>query len=303
METPRKYLIVIAGPTAVGKTALAIQTAQHFNTEIISADSRQFYQELNIGVAKPSTKELATVPHHFIGHISIQQDYTAADYEKEALERLETLFKKHNVVIATGGSGLFISALLEGLDPLPKSGSIRETLNIRLQDEGLPTLANELKQLDIEEYNAIDTDNQRRVIRSLEVCLVSGRKASELKQQQKASRPFTAIKIVLNRDRQELYTRINERVDIMLNEGLIEEAKQLISFKHLNALKTVGYKELFEHFEGSISQERAIELIKQHTRNYAKRQLTWFRKDEEYQWLSPTAVNEIIKYCTESMKQ
>lgn len=297
MKGVNKYLIVVAGPTAIGKTALAIKIAQHYSTEILSADSRQFYKELNIGVARPCEEELATVPHHFIGHISVNHTYTASDYEKDTLNILKQLFKKHNVVVLAGGSGLFINALLNGLDNLPRDEKTRETLNTRLESEGLESLTQELKALDIDEYNSVALSNPRRVIRSLEICLASGEKASTLKQQNIAPRNFTPIKIALNTERELLYNRINQRVDIMLSEGLEAEVKGLLPHKQLNALQTVGYKELFDYFDGLTSFEKAIELVKQHTRNYAKRQLTWFRKDDTYKWFDPIQAKDIIKYC------
>lgn len=292
-----KYLIVVAGATAIGKTALAIQIAKHYSTEILSADSRQFYKELNIGVARPSVKELAAAPHHFISHISIHQHYTAADFERDGLDKLDTLLKKHNVVVLTGGSGLFINALLNGLDNLPSDDTIREELNQRYKTEGFSPLTTLLKQLDSETYNSIAIDNPRRVIRALEICLASGEKASTLKIQNTIPRNFTPIKIVLNTERKLLYNRINTRVDRMLEEGLIDEVKTLLPDKELNALQTVGYKELFDYFDESISLERAIELIKQHTRNYAKRQITWFKKDDSYKWFAPTQLEEVLQYC------
>ncbi len=297
MGNRNKYLIVVAGATAIGKTAVAIQLAKHFSTEILSADSRQFYKELNIGVAKPSIQELTTVPHHFIGHISIQQHYTVAHYEKEALHILERLFQKKNVVVLAGGSGLFINAVLNGLDNLPANSTIRNELNKRLSNEGLPVLAQQLKQLDIECFNTIAVDNPRRVMRALEICLTSGEKASTLKTQNSTSRNFTPIKIVLNTDRELLYNKINHRVDAMLAAGLVDEVKQLLPYRELNALQTVGYKELFDYFDEAISLERATELIKQHTRNYAKRQITWFKKGDSYTWFEPTFFEDILHYC------
>ena len=297
MKSTNKYLVVVAGPTAIGKTAVAIKIAQHFSTEILSADSRQFYKELNIGVARPSIAELATIKHHFIGHISINDTYTAGDFEKAALNKLEQLFQKHDIVVLAGGSGLFINALLNGLDNLPRDEKIRETLNTRQANEGIEALAKQLKTLDIDEYNSISLSNPRRIIRSLEICLASGEKASTLKKQNTLPRNFSSIKIALNTDRQLLYTKINNRVDIMLKNGLIDEVQHLLPYKHLNALQTVGYKELFEYFDGELDLEKAIELIKQHTRNYAKRQLTWFRKDDSYKWFEPQQLQDIVSYC------
>lgn len=297
-----KYLIVVAGPTAIGKTALAIQLAQHYTAEIISADSRQFYNELNIGVAKPFPDELSAAPHHFIGHIGIQQHYTAGDFEREALELLDTLFAKHDVVVLVGGSGLFINALLNGLDDLPSDEVIRDTLNQRYQNEGLEPLLQQLKELDEESYASIDISNHRRVIRTLEICLASGQKASVLRSNATTTRNFIPIKIALNTDRETLYKRINKRVDAMMVAGLEEEVKNLLPFRTLNALQTVGYKELFEYFDNKTSLKQAVELIQQHTRNYAKRQLTWFRKDTEYTWFTPNDSQGVISYIDKSMQ-
>lgn len=302
MEKEKKYLIVVAGPTAIGKTALAIQIAKHYHTEILSADSRQFYKELNIGVAKPSTQELESVPHHFVGNISIHQNYTAADFERDAIGKLDTLYQQHNIVVLAGGSGLFINAVLNGLDNLPSDENIRELLNKRIKNEGIASLAEQLKQLDIVSYNSIDINNPHRVIRALEICLASGKKASDLKKQNTITRAFTPIKIVLNTDRELLYKRINARADTMFDAGLVDEVKGLLPYKHLNALQTVGYKELFEYFDDTIPLEKAIELIKQHTRNYAKRQITWFKKDKDYKWFNPSELEHILNYCDARIK-
>ncbi len=292
----KKYLIVVAGPTAVGKTAAAIQIAKELGTEIISADSRQFYSELNIGVARPSEDELRTVKHHFIGHISITTPYTAADFEKDALAVLSQLFTSHNYVVVAGGSGLFINALLNGLDDLPSDEELREQLSRRLEAEGLEVLTEQLKQLDIESYSTIDINNPRRVIRALEICLASGKKASELRKNSTTQRDFTPIKIALNLDRELLYSRINQRVDLMMNTGLLKEVEGLLPHRSLNSLQTVGYKELFDYFDGKVSLNEAVELIKQHTRNYAKRQLTWFRKDTDYSWFEPTQTGGMLQH-------
>jgi tRNA dimethylallyltransferase len=301
LKAPKKYLIVIAGPTAVGKTAAAIQVAQQLETEIISADSRQFYKELYIGVAKPSPEELMAVPHHFVGHISIDKSYTAADYEHDALLQIKTLFKTHNCVVLTGGSGLFINAVLNGLDDLPSDETIRTQLGEQLATNGLAPLAAQLQQLDEETYNSIDINNHRRVVRALEICLASGKKASELRLHKNTKRNFTPIKIALNTDRELLYKRINHRVDVMLETGLINEVQELMPFRHLNSLQTVGYKELFCFFDRTCTLPDAIELIKQHTRNYAKRQITWFRKDESYKWFAPDAIENILAYIGQQM--
>lgn len=292
----KKYLIVVAGPTAVGKTAAAIQIARQLGTEIISADSRQFYSELDIGVARPSDEELQAVKHHFIGHISIHTPYTAADFEKDALTTLSQLFNAHNYVVVAGGSGLFINALLNGLDDLPSDEAVRQQLTQQFETEGLENLTEQLKQLDSESYSTIDINNPRRVIRALEICIVSGKKASELRINNTTQRNFTPIRIALNLNRELLYNRINQRVDIMMKEGLLKEVEGLLPYRGLNSLQTVGYKELFDYFDGKDQLTEAVELIKQHTRNYAKRQLTWFRKDTGYHWFEPTQIDEMLRY-------
>lgn len=282
---------------------MAIELAKHFGTEIISADSRQFYKELNIGVAKPTPDELASAPHHFIGHISIDTPYTVADYEKEVLAALEHLYKKRKVVILAGGSGLFIDAVVNGLDAMPyKKNEVRETLNKQLEKEGLGSLLTQLEKLDKATFETIDKNNPRRVLRALEICISSGKKASELLQKQQVQRPFETIKIVLDTEREALYTKINQRVDVMMQQGLLAEVQSLLPYQHLNALHTVGYKELFEYIEGKQTLEKAIELIKQHTRNYAKRQLTWFRKDPSYTWFSPSQTDEIVAHIQSKMR-
>jgi tRNA dimethylallyltransferase len=294
-------LAVIAGPTAIGKTALSIELAKHFNTEIISADSRQFFHELKIGAAPPSKEELGSVPHHLIGHLSVNQSFTVADFEKEALEILQDLFKVHDIVIVTGGSGLYINALCNGLDELPSADPLlREELNDIVSNSGLEVLVNELKEKDPEAAAGIDLHNPQRVIRAIEVIRLSGKKYSEQRSSLPKPRPFKIIRILLEMDREKLYERINKRVDKMIDEGLIAEAKELYPLRHLNALQTVGYKEVFEHFDGKISLDKAIELIKQNTRRYAKRQLTWFRNDPGYKVFHPSELKEITEYITTS---
>lgn len=274
-------LIVVMGPTASGKTAYAIDLAKKYNAEIFSADSRQFYAEMNIGVAKPTLEELEVAKHHFVGHISIQDEYTAGDFERDCLAKLNDYFESNQSAILVGGSGLFIKAVLEGLDNFPKvDEKIRAELNNRLENEGLDSLKDELVKLDPVSFNSIELDNPRRVLRALEVCLSSGQPYSLFKNQAKAPRNFEVKKVVLKWDREMLYQRINTRVDDMIKAGLEEEAKSLNKFKHLKALNTVGYSELFEYFEGKCSRQFAIEKIKQHTRNYGKRQLTWLRKED-----------------------
>ena len=282
-----KELIVISGPTAVGKTSLAINLAKEINTEIISADSRQFYKELNIGVARPSQKELNSIKHHFIGHISIQDNYNAGEYEAEAIEKINSLFQKYDKLVITGGSGMYIDAITKGMDNLPNvDKSIREELNELFKDNGITPLQEELMEKDIEYYNIVDKQNHIRLIRALEIIRQTGKTFTSFRTNPKKERDFKIKKFVLIRDREELIQRINQRVDIMVGEGLIEEARELYPFRDLNALNTVGYKELFKYFDKKISLKEAIEEIKINTRKYAKRQVTWFRKDIDYRWLS-----------------
>lgn len=282
-----KELIVISGPTAVGKTSLAINLAKEINTEIISADSRQFYKELNIGVARPSQKELNSIKHHFIGHISIQDNYNAGEYEAEAIEKINSLFQKYEKLVITGGSGMYIDAITKGMDNLPNvDKSIREELNELFKDNGITPLQEELMEKDIEYYNIVDKQNHIRLIRALEIIRQTGKTFTSFRTNPKKKRDFKIKKFVLIRDREELIQRINQRVDIMVGEGLIEEARELYPFRDLNALNTVGYKELFKYFDKKISLKEAIEEIKINTRKYAKRQVTWFRKDKDYTWLS-----------------
>ena len=279
---------------------MAIEVARHFNTEIISADSRQFYNELNIGVAKPSAEELSAVKHHFIGHIPITENYTAADFERDAVSKLSELYQIYNIVVMTGGSGLFINAVLQGFDPLPANTEIRGQLEEKLAKEGLESLTAQLNKLDPDSWSAVDLNNPRRVIRALEICL-SGEKASERRSGIQKQRDFIPIKIVLNTDREILYNRINHRVDIMMQNDLLEEVRSLLPYRHLNALQTVGYKELFDCLNGAGTLENAVDRIKQHTRNYAKRQLTWFRKDTEYNWFEPNNLAGILQYIRSKM--
>lgn len=283
--TMNNYLITVVGATAIGKTALSIQLAKYFNTEIISCDSRQFYKEMNIGTAVPSAEELAAAKHHFIQNRSIFENYSVGQFEKDALQKLTTLFTKHNVVIMVGGSGLYANAVINGLDYFPKvAPEIRVNLNEDLQNQGIEKLQEQLKKLDIESFNTIEINNPHRLIRALEICIGTGKTYAEFKNKPKAPRNFTAIKVGLTADREIMYSRINQRVDIMLNEGLLEEAKTLFQNKNLNALQTVGYRELFEYFEGNCSLEFAVDEIKKNTRRFAKRQVTWNKKDTAIHW-------------------
>jgi tRNA dimethylallyltransferase len=301
MATNNKTLITVVGPTAIGKTSLSIALAKHFQTEIISCDSRQFYKEMTIGTAVPKASELAAVPHHFIQNKRIFNSYNVGDFEKEALQTLELLFAKKNIVIMVGGSGLYVDAVLKGFDQFPQiAPTIREELNIRLKTEGLESLQNQLKKLDPVTFSTIAIHNPQRVTRALEICIGSGLPYSSFKNNTKKKRYFNTIKVGLNGDRQHIYHRINLRVDQMIADGLIQEAEKLHQYKHLNALQTVGYRELFAYFEGNTTKEEAIEEIKKNTRRFAKRQLTWFRKDSDilwfdYQLAKENIIQEILK--------
>lgn len=291
------YLITVIGATAIGKTALSIQLAQHFNAEIISCDSRQFYKEMTIGTAVPSAEELAAAPHHFIQNISIFDHYSVGQFEKDALKKLDELFSKNRIVIMVGGSGLYTNAVLEGFDDFPEiAPEIRKKLNKQIEIGELEILQNQLKELDTESYQTIEIENPHRLIRALEICIGTGKPYSSFKNKDKAKRNFIPIKIGLTADREVMYDRINQRVAVMLQEGLLEEAKILVQHKELNALQTVGYRELFDYFDGKYTLEFAIEEIKKNTRRFAKRQVTWNRKDESIHWFDfKTAPSEIIK--------
>ena len=293
----KKTLISIVGPTAIGKTALAIQVAQHFNTEIISADSRQFFREMEIGTAKPSPDELAAAKHHFINSHSINQLFSTGDFEVEGLQKLAEIFDQHHTAIMVGGSGLYVNALINGLDEMPEVDlSIREKLNKQFEIEGLNSIQEQLSLLDPEYYAKVDQNNPQRMIRGLEVFLSTGKKLSSMLSATKKVRPFNMIKIGLNTDRAILYDRINQRVDEMITNGLVEEVKSLWSFRKSNALNTVGYSEIFDYLDGKIELDDAINAIKQNTRRFAKRQLTWFRRDEEIKWFEPNDKENVISY-------
>lgn len=282
-----KTLIVICGPTAVGKTDYAIELADKLGTEIISADSRQLYREIPIGTAQPSKEQLSRVKHHFIACRSIEEDCNAGMFERDALKLLDELFQEHATVICCGGTGLYIKALCEGLDDLPEADeAVRQELTERLESEGLEPLQRLLKELDPVHYERMDTQNPQRVIRALEVCLSTGKSFSSFHEGEKKQRPFKIQKIGLEMPREKLYGRINKRVDLMLENGWLEETKAVFDKRHLNALNTVGYKELFRHLAGEITLEEATEKIKTNTRRFAKRQLTWFKRDFEIEWQS-----------------
>ena len=289
------YLISVVGATAIGKTSLSIQLAKHFNADIISCDSRQFYKEMSIGTAVPSSEELAAAPHHFIQNRSIFDDYSVGDFEKDALQKLNELFKKNNIVIMVGGSGLYANAVIDGLDYFPEvDAQIRIDLNKKLEKGKLEELQNQLKELDIDSYTTIEIENPHRLIRALEICIGSGLPYSSFKKKDKKQRNFKALKIGLTADREIMYDRINQRVDIMMNLGLLDEAKKLFPNKHLNALQTVGYRELFGYFEGEFTLDFAISEIKKNTRRFAKRQVTWNKKDLDIHWFDYTSKPETI---------
>lgn len=298
------YLIVVIGPTAIGKTALAIEIAKHYNCDIISCDSRQFYTEMNIGTAVPSPVEQAAAPHHFIQNKSIHNPFSVGDFEREALETLDTLFEKNNVQVMVGGSGLFVNAVLNGLDDFPDiDPRIREQLNRDLEEKGLSYLQTQLQALDPVHYAKVAIDNPQRVTRALEVCIGTGQPYSSFLNKKENTRNFTPIIVGLEADRQKMYDRINKRVDIMMDKGLLEEAKALIPYKTHNALQTVGYRELFSYLDHEIDLPFAIEEIKKNTRRFAKRQITWFKRTENVLWFDfETPSSTIIDVLVQQTK-
>lgn len=299
----KKHLIVLLGPTGVGKTALSLSVAQHFKTEIISADSRQFYKNIKIGTAAPSLEELEAVPHHFIGHLELQDYYSAAQFEIDAMKRLELLFQKHDIVVLTGGSMLYIDAICKGIDDIPTVDEETRALLLKRYDEkGLEVLCQELKLLDPEYYAIVDRKNHKRVLHALEICYMTGKTFTSFRRQKPKERPFLIHKIGLRRDRQELYERINGRVDIMMNQGLLNEARQVYPYRHLNALNTVGYKELFVYFDDECTLEFAIEKIKQHSRIYSRKQMTWYKRDTNIKWFHPDDKEDILQVLTQECK-
>lgn len=299
----KKYLIVLAGPTGVGKTDVAMQMAKHFQAEIISADARQFYRELNIGTAKPTSSQLIEVTHHFINSFSIHDAYDVRKFETDVISLLGELHEKQNIVILCGGSGLFIQAVLNGMDELPASDpEIRKMLDEKLRKDGIGALQDLLQDKDPEYFMNIDRQNPHRIIRALEVCMITGQKYSELRRNVSAKRNFVPINIYLNLDRETLYERINRRVDVMMQQGLLEEAKRFYPYKKLPALNTLGYKELFAYEEGKMDLQSAVESIKQNTRNYAKRQGTWFKKYFQGKEFSPADIELILKHVEEEMR-
>lgn len=303
MRLNKNYLICIVGPTAVGKTSNAIKVAQFFESEIVSADSRQFYKELELGTAKPNVQELAQARHHLVNSLSIHDDYDVGKFEKEALAIIDDIHTRHSLAIMVGGSGLFVDAVCHGLDEFPEvKPGLRDELNAVLKSKGLEVLVEELKITDPEYYQLVDIHNPQRIIRALEVIRSTGRKFSSFRNRAKIERPFEIIKIGLTMDRDELYKRIDERMDIMLAQGLVEEAKELLPFKLLNALQTVGYQEIFPYLEGEYDYEEAVRLLKRNSRRYAKRQLTWFRRDESVKWFEPNQIDEILSWLKNQLE-
>ncbi|MES2278363.1 MAG: tRNA (adenosine(37)-N6)-dimethylallyltransferase MiaA [Bacteroidota bacterium] len=286
-----KTLIVIAGPTASGKTAVGIQVAQKLATEIISADSRQFYREMAIGTAKPTPDELAQAKHHFVGSHGIADSFNVGDFEQQGMALLTGLFKTHNTVVMVGGSGLYIKAICEGFDQLPDiDPGVRDRLNTELVEKGITYLQEKLKQADPEYYAQVDLNNPQRIIRALEVFEGSGQPFSSYRKANLQQRPFNILKIGLLWPREQLYDRVNQRVDQMIAQGLVDEVRALLAYRHLNALQTVGYTEIFDYMDGKTDLPAAIALIKQNTRRFAKRQMTWFNKDKEVNWMEPGEV-------------
>ncbi|QOI98466.1 MAG: tRNA (adenosine(37)-N6)-dimethylallyltransferase MiaA [Flammeovirgaceae bacterium] len=296
VDWSKKKLIVLVGPTASGKTALAVKLARHLQTEIISADSRQVYRELTIGTAKPSAEELAAIRHHFINSLTITEDYDAATYGEEAFALTCRLFEKYNWLIVCGGSGLYVKALLEGFDDIPEvPDEIRDELTDRYAEYGLSWLQAKLNEVDPESFNTLDAQNPQRLLRALEVKLATGKSIKEFQKKQKRQLPFRVIKIGLDVERELLYKRIDERMDSMIEAGLFTEAEQLYPFRTKNALQTVGYQEVFDFMEGKYDRTEAIRLLKRNSRRYAKRQLTWFRRDAEINWVNPDDWDEILR--------
>jgi len=297
MSSVKSKLITVVGPTAVGKTRVGIALAKFFRTEIISADSRQFYKEMNIGTAKPTRAELAEIKHHFIDIKSVEEDFDAGQFEREAMDLIENLFARHDHLILCGGSGMYVKAVCEGFDEMPEiDPGIREEIIKEYDQKGLAWLQKQVEVIDPVYYDEVDKRNPQRLMRALELLRFTGRPVSELRKNQRKVRPFQIIKIGLEIDRQELYKRIDHRVDEMINRGLVDEARTLYSKRNLNALRTVGYQELFGFFEGNYDLAEAIRLLKRNTRRYAKRQLTWFKKDEEIKWFDPKEIEPIIDY-------
>ena len=299
----KKYLIVIGGPTASGKTSLSIRLARQFHAPILSCDSRQFFQEMNIGTAKPTPEELAQAPHHFINSLSVEDEYNVGDFERDALQYLDEIYTKHDLAIMVGGSGLYIQAVSEGLDVFPEvTRTIRDEVQARYESEGIEALQKELATCDPVYFGQVDTQNPHRLIRAIAVFRASGRAFSSFFNQKKVKRNFTPIFVLLEWERAALYDRINRRVDLMLEAGLVEEAQTLFPLRDRTALQTVGYQELFDYFEGNTSLEEAVGLIKRNSRRYAKRQMTWFRRDPRWQAFQADDLEGILEYLQQKMQ-
>ena len=297
MMSGRKRLIVIVGATGSGKTDLSIAVAEHFAAPIISTDSRQFYRGMAIGTAQPSREQMARVEHHLVDCLDVSEEFNCGAYERVALERLAELFETHDTVVAVGGSGLYIKALCEGMDDLPDAEpALREELLHRLENEGLEPLVEQLRELDEAYYNEVDKCNPQRVLRAVEVCLTTGQPYSSLRKGGTKQRDFEIVKIGIDYPREELYDRINRRVDILMEAGLEAEVRAMLPHRHLNALQTVGFSELFDYFDGTITKEEAVELIKRNSRRYAKRQMTWFRRDKDIVWFTKPNAAEVCEY-------
>lgn len=308
IQKSSRLLVSIVGPTAVGKTSLAIELAQFFKAQIISADSRQFYREISIGTAKPTPAELALVPHHFINSHSVAQEYNASDFEKDVLKLLEALFKKHQLLLLCGGSGMYVDAVNHGFDQgLPSADEkLRKNLKAELETKGIESLQQKLKQLDPVFYEEVDLANSKRLLRAIEVCMLSGKPYSSIRKGVQKERDFGLLKIGLEMDREKLYDRINRRVDVMVDEGLLEEVKAVQAYQNHNALKTVGYREFFNYLAGKLTFESAIEKIKINSRRYAKRQISWFKRDESIHWFKPSQIDqikELIRTKTKAYEQ
>ena len=303
MSSANKTFLVITGPTAVGKTKLTIELARHYQIPIINADSSQLFREMQIGTAAPTPEELRMAKHEFVGILGLKDYYSASMFEQDVLKRLDEHFKTSDIALMSGGSMMYIDAVCNGIDDIPTiRDDIRQLMKQRLQDEGLEALCEELKRLDPEHYEIVDRKNTRRVVHALEICHQTGTTYTSFRKQQKKERPFRIIKIGLNRPREELYERINLRVDQMMDQGLLDEAKALYPMRHLNARNTVGYKELFAYFDGVWSLDEAVERIKGNTRRYARKQLTWFKRDERVTWFHPDDKEQILNYISSQQK-
>ncbi|WP_072530597.1 tRNA (adenosine(37)-N6)-dimethylallyltransferase MiaA [Bacteroides ilei] len=297
-------LLVIIGPTGIGKTDLSLDLAEKYHTCIISADSRQLYADLKIGTASPTSEQLARVTHYFVGTLKLTDYYSAAQYEAEAIKKLEELFQKHSIVVLTGGSMMYVDAVCKGIDDIPTvDKETRQYLMERYEKEGLEPLCAELKLRDPEYYSIADIRNPKRVIHALEICYMTGKTYTSFRTRTKKERPFHIIKIGLQRDREELYKRINQRVDLMIEEGLLEEARKVYPYRNLNSLNTVGYKELFKYFDGEWDLPYAIEKIKQNSRIYSRKQVTWFKRDADITWFHPDQKKEILQFINEELKR